>query len=277
LVNSCDEAILLSEQSLDQQRQAILDHHLDLLVFGEIGMSLSTYLLAFSRLATKSLVFWGHAITSGIIDFSVRSETDADKDRDTRGGPDYFISSVLFESHLVSPLQQQQRYSERLILQEGLTTYFEDPEPPFSLEELRLVSPDNEASASSPHSSVNLFQTFHQKLSFLASILSPIHLKEGTQSSLAYLEQLIDGMDHREPRLYGVPQTLYKLSPMMIDCMLQVLTRDPHSFLLVPMGSDQGLASRAIHHLKESFDGLAARVLFLRQMKVHPPLTRSLL
>jgi hypothetical protein len=179
---------------------------------------------------------------------------------------------------LVSPVQQQQRYSERLILQEGLTTYFEEPEPPFSLEELRLVSPDNEASASSPHSSVNLFQTFHQKLSFLASILSPIHLKEGTQSSLAYLEQLIDGMAHREPRLYGVPQTLYKLSPMMIDCMLQVLTRDPHSFLLVPMGSDQGLASRAIHHLKQSFgEQLAARVLFLRQMKVHPPSSISAL
>lgn len=52
---------------------------LDVLVFSDLGMDLSTYLLAFSRLAIYQVAWWGHPITSGLetIDyfFSIEDET----------------------------------------------------------------------------------------------------------------------------------------------------------------------------------------------------------
>ena len=38
---------------------------LDVLIYGEIGMDSMTYFLAFSRLARRTLSFWGHAASSG--------------------------------------------------------------------------------------------------------------------------------------------------------------------------------------------------------------------
>ena len=76
--------------------QMILDMSLDILVFTEVGMNHDIYFLAHSRLALRTVSFWGHAITSGIVDFDSNFD-DKDKDEDVRGGPDYFVSSVLFE------------------------------------------------------------------------------------------------------------------------------------------------------------------------------------
>lgn len=90
----------------------------------------ATYFLSFARLAKRSVVFWGHAMTSGVVDWAaishmarLNSQKNADADSGHlsstlmspwyRGGPDYFVSSELFESH---PYPQN-RYSERLILQ----------------------------------------------------------------------------------------------------------------------------------------------------------------
>jgi len=52
-------------------REEIGNYALDFIVFADIGMDFSTYSLAFSRLATYQIAWWGHPITTGIptIDF----------------------------------------------------------------------------------------------------------------------------------------------------------------------------------------------------------------
>ena len=100
-------------RSMAISRDAIRRLALDVLVFGEIGMSESVYFLSFSRLARRSIVFWGHAITSGVFDFSTVS-SNSSLNWNNRGGPDYFVSSELFERKR----RPQDRYTERLILME---------------------------------------------------------------------------------------------------------------------------------------------------------------
>ena len=81
-----------------------------------VGMDLDTYFLSFSRLARRSIVFWGHAVTSGVSGYQHTEVGDNDGHGSAggnlygervnltgefdweRGGPDYFVSSVLFES-----------------------------------------------------------------------------------------------------------------------------------------------------------------------------------
>ncbi|KDO28601.1 hypothetical protein SPRG_06457 [Saprolegnia parasitica CBS 223.65] len=75
---------------------------LDIVLFSEIGMDPSTYFLAFAQLGLRSVVFWGHAITSGI------------------STVDYAITSPLFGTH-------QAHYTECLYAMPGLTTAFYKP------------------------------------------------------------------------------------------------------------------------------------------------------
>ena len=53
-----------------QTLQQILGLSLDVLIFTEVGMVHDIFFLAHSRLAKRTLSFWGHAITSGIVDFA---------------------------------------------------------------------------------------------------------------------------------------------------------------------------------------------------------------
>ena len=71
------------------------------MIYGEIGMAHSAYFLSFSRLAYRTVMFWGHGITSG-----------NDK-------IDYFISSNLMETPYA-----QSHYVERLYLMPSICTYF---------------------------------------------------------------------------------------------------------------------------------------------------------
>ncbi len=90
------------------------------------------------------MVFWGHGVTSGIVDSSSSSHTldlllprEAQSIRNMfvdplpvaldflRGGPDYFVSSVLFERGRAGGLAYAQaRYSERLILMQVRCKYW---------------------------------------------------------------------------------------------------------------------------------------------------------
>ncbi|OQR95665.1 N-terminal acetyltransferase A complex subunit nat1 [Thraustotheca clavata] len=89
-------------QDIFQAQKIIASLELDIILYSEIGMDPYTYFLSFSQLALRSIVFWGHAITSGIptIDFA--------------------ITSQLFKSH-------QDHYLECLYTQKGLTTAFYPP------------------------------------------------------------------------------------------------------------------------------------------------------
>lgn len=129
VLKSADRAVLLAE-SLAVAQQQVADLQLDVLVFTEIGMDLPTYFLAFSRLALRTAVFWGHAVTSGI---------DA---------VDYFISSSLFQHDEPSPdgdeaqghQQQQSKYVECVYEMRHLTTYFL---PPVAFPQSRKLVHDN--------------------------------------------------------------------------------------------------------------------------------------
>ena len=101
--NQVYKEILLSNDQYENVN-TIIGLNLDILVFPEIGMDFDVYLLAnMTRLAPIQINTWGHSDTSGI---------------DTI---DYYISSKYFENE-----ENQQNYSEKLILLNSLSTYYYD-------------------------------------------------------------------------------------------------------------------------------------------------------
>ena len=77
---------------------------LDALVFGDIGMDISTYMWSFSRVAPVQIQFWGHPVSSGVPHM------------------DYFITSDVFE-----PTLAQSRFNEQLVRLDALSFYFFKP------------------------------------------------------------------------------------------------------------------------------------------------------
>ena len=84
------------------QHKKIEEENIDILFYTDIGMSPTTYFLAFSRLAPIQVVSWGHTETTGI---------------DTI---DYFLSCRDFESNI-----EKNNYSERLICMNQIPTFYE--------------------------------------------------------------------------------------------------------------------------------------------------------
>ena len=99
--NIANKVHTLSNKIANQHKQ-IEEENLDVLFYTDIGMSPTTYFLAFSRLAPIQIVSWGHTETTGI---------------DTI---DYFLSSKFFESNI-----EQNNYSERLICLNQIPTFYE--------------------------------------------------------------------------------------------------------------------------------------------------------
>ena len=100
---SADDIIYISDNFFDMQRD-VAELSLDILIYGDIGMDIRTYFLAFSRLALVQAVFWGHPDTTGI------------------PAIDYFFSSRLIES-----VEANKHYTEKLILFDNLPTYYQKP------------------------------------------------------------------------------------------------------------------------------------------------------
>ena len=98
---SANNVVNLSNKIQEQQQQ-VEKENLDILFYTDIGMSASTYFLAFSRLAPVQIVSWGHTETTGISTI------------------DYFLSSTFFE-----PDKTKKKYSERLICLDQIPTYYE--------------------------------------------------------------------------------------------------------------------------------------------------------
>ena len=87
---------------ISAQHKRIEEESLDILFYTDVGMSPTTYFLAFSRLAPIQIVSWGHTETTGI---------------DTI---DYFLSSKDFESNI-----EQNNYSERLICLNQIPAFYD--------------------------------------------------------------------------------------------------------------------------------------------------------
>jgi len=114
-----DEVTELMRRAADHAVELDADHavardqisalELDILFYQDIGMELTSYLLALSRLAPVQCVSFGHPNTTGIPNM------------------DYFISSDLYE-----PGDAASHYTEKLFLLEDLATlaYYHRPDPP---------------------------------------------------------------------------------------------------------------------------------------------------
>ena len=128
IVSSADEVVELPND-LDVARQLIMARELDLLVYGDVGMDSMGYFLPFSRLAKRTALFWGHALSSGIANYDGVDSTGLNPE--LVGGVDYFVTSKMFEGDLPHSFRTPQaRYSETLYMMDGLTTYFMPPLPP---------------------------------------------------------------------------------------------------------------------------------------------------
>ncbi len=91
--------------NLTAQQQVIAAEQLDVLFYPDIGMTASTYFLAFARLAPVQATSWGHPDTTGL---------------DTI---DYFVSATTIE-----PDDAELHYTERLIRLNRLPSFYEIPE-----------------------------------------------------------------------------------------------------------------------------------------------------
>jgi protein O-GlcNAc transferase len=89
---------------ISKNRDLITRHNFDVIVYCELGMSMLSYWLSFSRLAPVQVTTWGHSETSGVSTI------------------DYFVSSKYFEHE-----KAQNHYSEKLYLMDSLSTYYFPP------------------------------------------------------------------------------------------------------------------------------------------------------
>lgn len=89
---------------LQGARVTIAEFELDALVYPDIGMEPFTYFLAFSRLAAKQAVMWGHPLTTGIPTI------------------DFFLSARALEVE-----GAESHYSEKLVKLDHLNTYYRRP------------------------------------------------------------------------------------------------------------------------------------------------------
>jgi predicted O-linked N-acetylglucosamine transferase (SPINDLY family) len=86
-----------------ENRKIIANENFDILVYAEIGLCAKSRYTAFSRLAPIQINTWGHSDTSGLPNI------------------DYFVSSKYFNSP-----EDQEYYSEKLVLFNSLGTYYHD-------------------------------------------------------------------------------------------------------------------------------------------------------
>jgi tetratricopeptide (TPR) repeat protein len=206
---------------------AIENLKLDVLVFGEVGMHAKTYFTAFSRIARRTVAFWGHATTTGIS--PMLATTSAGMDSCSTGGIDYFVSSALVE-----PPGAQHKYSERLALMPGLSFGFRYPVMPTGLPIMPLDVIESGGSAGALQST---------RRTWLISVASAGGEMESALSS----HEALHGPDWH---LYSVPQTLYKLHPDFDRIIAGVLAADPKGLVVALRG----------HHEQGWFDRFMARI-----------------
>ena len=239
ILNLGSRVYIFSTQNLKLMHESISYMELDVLVYGEVGMKLMTYFLAFSRLAARTVAFWGHATTSGISSSDIYCNDGNSGDNYEGGGIDYFISSHLFETE---GRLAQRKYSERLVLMSGMVSSFPTPpplQPNFSTSNIAL-------------NRVLLKREFLINMHAELQDLLPQHFT-----------------------LYTVPQILHKVHPDFDDLLRLILMRDSKGYIVVPRGNQR---PRWLHILQDRLkanigDTLLQRIIYLRYMNTHEYLT----
>ena len=284
-------AVEYTTDQFEAMRRTVAGLKLDVLVYGEIGMDDLTYFLAFGRVARRSVVFWGHAVSSGISSFAP-DEVSASGLKHV-GGPDYFVSSELFETPLsdvagpASPLNPQQQYSERLLLQRGMTTFFEHPPRALSVEEFGTMVASAEQSSPfclGPRESSKRIDYRESPAVHLPNKVDYVLFLLNHEPSAALFEGLPrwrsgcgsgNTVSDSSLHFYGLLQTLYKLHPDNDALIAVVLARDPKAFVLMPQGINLDYVEqvRQRWRLDDALRPHMDRVLFLRSMNEREYLT----
>ncbi|MEO6423616.1 MAG: hypothetical protein ABIR84_13340, partial [Candidatus Nitrotoga sp.] len=147
IVDACDQfrhlvAGIVSPASI---ASSVLADDLDILVYPELGMDNTSFLLAAMRLAPVQCAGWGHPVTSG------------------HANIDYYFSSAAMESD-----NAEIQYSEKLILLEGMGTYYSKPVLPVPASRADFALPEDKTLYLCPQS---LFKIHPDNDVLLAHIL----------------------------------------------------------------------------------------------------------
>ncbi|RFC32574.1 MAG: putative O-linked N-acetylglucosamine transferase, SPINDLY family [Candidatus Nitrotoga sp. SPKER] len=147
IIDACDHfrhlvAGIISSGSI---ANTVLADDLDVLVYPELGMDNTSFLLAAMRLAPVQCAGWGHPVTSG------------------HKNIDYYFSSAAME-----PDNAKLHYSEKLILIEGLGTYYSKPALPTPARRADFALPEGKTLYLCPQS---LFKIHPDNDALLANIL----------------------------------------------------------------------------------------------------------
>lgn len=189
----------------------ILEDDLDVLVYPELGMDNTSFLLAAMRLAPVQCAGWGHPVTSG------------------HRNVDYYLSSLVME-----PEDAAAHYSEKLVLLDGLGTCYSKPTLPTPGCRADFGLPEDKVLYLCPQS---LFKIHPDNDALLVRILERIPagvivLFEGrhpniTQALVSRLKQGLRGCgldaENRIVVLRGMAHDDYLRVNMLCDAMLDTL------------------------------------------------------
>lgn len=147
IVNACDHFrhLVAGPVSPDRIAVSVLADDLDILVYPELGMDNTSFLLAAMRLAPVQCAGWGHPVTSG------------------HKNIDYYFSSAAME-----PDNAALHYAEKLILLEGLGTCYSKPVLPTPARRTDFALPEDKTLYLCPQS---LFKIHPDNDALLANIL----------------------------------------------------------------------------------------------------------
>jgi protein O-GlcNAc transferase len=147
IVDACDHFrhLVAGPVSPGSIAASVLADELDILVYPELGMDNTSFLLAAMRLAPVQCAGWGHPVTSG------------------HANIDYYFSSAAME-----PDNAELHYSEKLILLEGLGTYYSKPVLPTPARRADFALPEGKTLYLCPQS---LFKIHPDNDALLAQIL----------------------------------------------------------------------------------------------------------
>jgi predicted O-linked N-acetylglucosamine transferase (SPINDLY family) len=124
---------------------AVLEDDLDILIYPELGMDSTSFLLAAMRLAPVQCAGWGHPVTSG------------------HANIDYYLSSAAME-----PDNAPVHYTENLVLLDGIGTYYSKPLLPEPVRRADFALPEGKTLYLCPQS---LFKIHPDNDTLLARIL----------------------------------------------------------------------------------------------------------
>ncbi len=237
-----------SNEDIQNSRLAIRALDLDILIYGELGMNLLTYELAFSTLSKRTAVFWGHATTSGISPSSINMVNKENKenkiDEGYHGGIDYFIASELIETK-----ENQRSYTEKLVLMKNLSFSFRKPTLP---QGIPVTIPTKEEMSNVRLELMDRRRSFLLNLDASLQTKLPHDVKEGGVKVGA-----------GPMTIYGIPQTLYKLHPDLDVILINVLIQDPQGYIMLPRGNhDSSWIDVVLNRLRTSITDAISQLQF---------------